>query len=179
MLDPDNILFRALRVDDIPLLHHWLNTPHVHEWYDKDKQHTLEAVNEKYGKKMRNEEPTKSYVIVYNDQPVGYIQMARVQDWPAYESVVGKNQHAASIDLFIGDANFVGKGYGSQIIRKFLTVVVFQQPDITKCFIDPEPGNTRAIKAYEKVGFRYLKTVQIPGEAAQAYIMVIRKEDLQ
>ncbi|HEX7017537.1 MAG TPA: GNAT family N-acetyltransferase [Patescibacteria group bacterium] len=178
MLDPDKISFRELRFDDLPLLHDWLNTPHVHEWYDKDEQNTLDEIKEKYGKKINKEEPTDSYLIMYDNQPIGYIQTAKVKDWPTLESVVGKNQQAASIDLFIGEPNYLGKGLGSQVIRKFLTVVVFQRPDIIKCFIDPEPSNVRAIKSYEKAGFKYLKTVQIPGEPEPAYLMEIKKEDL-
>lgn len=178
MVDQDKISFRELRFGDLSLLHTWLNRPHVHEWYDKDKKNTLEEIKEKYGRKINKDEPTDGYLILYANQPVGYIQTAKVKDWPAFESVIGKNQSAASIDLFIGASDYIGKGLGSQIIRKFLTAVVFQQPDITTCFIDPEPSNTRAIKSYEKVGFKYIKTVQIPGEPEPAYLMAIEKEDL-
>ena len=46
------------------------------------------------------------------------------------------------------------------------------------CIIDPEPDNKIAIRAYEKAGFRYLKTVQIPTEAHPSYLMRIERADL-
>lgn len=178
MPDPNKISFRNLTFDDLALLHTWLNKPHVHEWYDKNKRNTFEEIKEKYGKKINKEEPTDSYLILYQNKPIGYIQTAKVKDWPAFESVVGKNQSAASIDLFIGEIDYLGKGYGSKAIKKFLVTIVFRQSGIDKCFTDPEPSNVRAIKSYEKVGFTYLKTVQIPGEPELAHLMILRKDDL-
>lgn len=178
MVEPDKISFRQLHFDDVPMLHNWLNKPHVHEWYDKDKENTFEEVREKYEKKINKEEPTDSYLVLYDNQPFGYIQTAKIKDWPAFESVMGKDQSAASIDVFIGEVEYMGKGLGNQVIRKFLNDIVFKQPNIIKCFIDPDPSNVRAIRSYEKVGFKYLKIVQIPGEPAKAYLMEIKKEML-
>lgn len=64
------------------------------------------------------------------------------------------------------------------MINEFLKIRVFQEPGITKCYIDPEPNNVRAIKVYEKVGFIHVKTVQIRDEPNLAYLMVINKKAL-
>ena len=47
--------------------------------------------------------------------------------------------------------------------------------------IAPEPGNTRAIRAYEKVGFEWQKTVYIydpgsPANTGDEYVMRLTRE---
>jgi len=48
---------------------------------------------------------------------------------------------------------------------------VFRQPWAEACIVGPEPGNHAAIRAYEKVGFAYWKTVHIPGKAQPEWLM--------
>jgi aminoglycoside 6'-N-acetyltransferase len=49
--------------------------------------------------------------------------------------------------------------------------------DAGSCIIDPEPANRIAIRAYEKAGFRYVKTVKVPAEPQPAYLMRISRGD--
>ena len=156
-------------------MHKWLNQPHVHEWFDKDKENTLEEITERYGPKIKGEQPTDCYLVLLEEKPVAYIQTYKVNDWPEFGNYVGYDDHTASIDLFVGDIDFMGKGFGSLMLNKFLKEIVFTKDEITACIIGPEPKNTRAIKAYEKVGFKYVKTVQVGNEPEPTYIMEINK----
>ena len=65
------------------------------------------------------------------------------------------------------------------MLTKFLKEIVFSNPDITTCVIGPDPNNARAIKSYEKTGFKYVKTVQIPSDPNPTYIMEVRKVELK
>ncbi len=175
MFNENNVRFRKLKLEDLQLMHKWLNEPHVHDWYDKDKQNTLEEIANRYAPKIKEEKPTDCYIVLYEDKPVGYIQTYKVNDWPEFGDYVGVDDNTASIDLFIGDSSYMGKGFGSLMLKRFLNKIVFANEKITTCIIGPEPKNTRAIKAYEKVGFKYVKTVQIPEESDPTYIMEITK----
>lgn len=175
MFNEYGIRFRKLQLDDLTIMHKWLNEPHVHKWYDKDKQNTFEEVANKYLPYIQGEKPTDSYIVLYKDKPAGYIQTYKVNDWPEYGDYVGYDDNTASIDLFIGDNSLIGKGFGSLMIKKFLKEVVFSRKDIVTCIVGPEPENKRAIKAYEKAGFKYVKTIQIPKEPDPTYIMEITK----
>ena len=155
----------------------WLNTPFVHEWYDKDKLNSLEEITKRYGPKIKGEKPTDCYLVLYEEKPVAYIQTYKVNDWPEFGDYIGYDDHTVSVDLFIGDPDFVGKGFGSLMLKKFLEEIVFSNPDITTCVIGPEPKNSRAIKSYAKVGFKYIKTVQIPTDPNPTNIMEIKKEN--
>jgi RimJ/RimL family protein N-acetyltransferase len=177
MLHATNISFRKLKSEDLPLMQRWLNEPHVHEWYDKDKDNTIEGVTKRYDPKIVGKEPTDCYLVLYENVPVGYIQTYKVNDWPEFGDYVGYDNHTASIDVFIGERSFLGRGLGSLILRKFLKEIVFLKEEITTCIIGPEPKNVRAIKAYEKAGFKYVKTVHVGNEPEPTYIMETKKEE--
>ena len=177
MMDKNNISFKRLQLDDLQLIHKWLNEPHVHEWYEKDKENTLEEVKASFGPEISGEKPTVGYLISYENNPIGYIQYCKVNDYPEYGPYLGYDDNTANVDLFIGDIKFTGKGLGSMILRKFIKEILFTKDDIMTCLIDPEPTNIRAIKSYEKAGFKYVKTVQIPVEPEPSYVMELKKEN--
>jgi hypothetical protein len=84
----------------------------------------------------------------------------------------------AGIDGYIGDSDYVHWGPGGVIIGRFLREIVFTDDRFDTRMIDPESENAVAIRAYEKVGFRYLRTVFIPGRIELAYQMVVGKGTL-
>jgi RimJ/RimL family protein N-acetyltransferase len=63
-------------------------------------------------------------------------------------------------------------------LRRFLPEVVFRQEDVGVCVIGPEPKNLAAVRAYEKAGFRYFKTIQVPGEPEPEHLMRIEREEV-
>ena len=67
-LDPTLLSFRPLHVDDLPLMHRWLNTGFVKQWYNE--AWPLDEVEEKYGSRLRGEDSTYSFVIMYGDTPI-------------------------------------------------------------------------------------------------------------
>jgi ribosomal protein S18 acetylase RimI-like enzyme len=150
----------------------------VHEWYDKDKENTIEEVTKRYDPQIHGKEPTDCYLVLYENAPVGYIQTYKVNDWPEFGDYVGYDDHTASVDLFIGEGSFMGRGLGNLMLKKFLKEIVFANPDITTCIIGPEPNNKRGIHSYQKAGFTYARTVQVGQEPDPTYIMEIRREDI-
>ena len=63
-----------------------------------------------------------------------------------------------AIDIFIGEQDYLGIGYGSRTLRQFLEELV--DPNYEACFVDPDTVNTQAIRAYERAGFKKIKTVK-------------------
>lgn len=175
-MDPACLGFRPMTLDDLPQLHRWLNVRHVREWWS-DAPTTLEGVTAKYGPRIRGEEPTDCYIILHDGQPIGYIQTYRVTDYPEYAAAVQGEEGAAGLDLFIGEAAFLHEGLGAPLLRRFLAEVVFAA-GARSCVVGPEPANQAAIRAYEKAGFRYLRTVTIPGEEQPEYLMSVTPEGL-
>ena len=77
-----SIWFRPLEHRDLPLMHRWVNTPYVAEWWDSLP--TLADVSAKYGGRIDGNDPTRSFVIVSGAEPIGYIQTYRIADYPQY-----------------------------------------------------------------------------------------------
>lgn len=177
-LDPTQISFRRIEMDDVPLMHRWLTTPHVLEWWWDGDALTAAAVAEKYGASIRGEEPTEPYFILYRGAPIGYIQSYRIRDYPEYAAVVDVDEYAVGVDLFIGEMAYLHRGLGSHILRVFLREIVFGTMDAESCIIGPSEKNTIAIRAYEKTGFRYLKTVPSTNEETPEYLMRIARFDI-
>jgi aminoglycoside 6'-N-acetyltransferase len=175
VLDPANVRFRRLRVADLSLMHRWLNTGFVMQWYGK-RQRTREEIARKYAPRIEGREPTDPYLILYGQTPIGYIQTYVIDHYPDYSRVVQVESGAAGVDLFIGEAGYIHKGLGAPALVKFLREVVFAGTGITCCVVDPEPANRAAIRAYEKAGFHHLKTVQVQG--APEYLMRVERADV-
>jgi RimJ/RimL family protein N-acetyltransferase len=70
--------FRAMKLDDLPLMHRWVNTPHVREWWGSLP--TFDEVVTNYAPRVLGKEPTRSFVVEAGSRPVGYIQSYRITD---------------------------------------------------------------------------------------------------
>ena len=174
MSDDPQIGFRPLELDDLELMHHWLKKDFVARWWPGWP--TREQVKAKYLPRIEGREPTKCYIIGLDGKPVGFIQCYYIRDWPDY-AIGPEGATAAGIDLFLGDQRYAYQGLGPRVIRRFLGELVFAQYDVDSCIIGPAQNNHAAIRAYEKAGFRYLKTVSIPGELEPEYLMRIMRSE--
>jgi aminoglycoside 6'-N-acetyltransferase len=178
--DQNKISFRKLQETDLPLIHRWLNTPHVSQWWDIDGKRNpdYEEVIRHFMPRIQGKDPITSYVISYDDKSIGYIQIAKVDDYPAYAKALEMERNTAVVDIFIGEEGFLYRGLGSAIIRKFLRDVAFTVYQVDRCIIDPEPENKIAIRAYEKAGFRYSHKAWNVEHGVVAYIMTINRESV-
>ena len=172
-MNPEAIGFRLMTPADLPLMHEWLSQEFVYAWYEK-RPFSVEDVQAKFLPRVTGEQPTRCFFITHDGRPIGYIQTYRMVDYPDYNRQVGMEEDAAGLDLFIGHPDYIHKGLGKHILTRFMDEVVFKMPGITKCCVGPEPENAVAIRAYEKAGFRHLKTASVDGELE--YIMVATKE---
>ncbi len=179
-IDPNLIAFRPLAEGDLRIMHEWLNRDHVAEWYGVGgvRRPTPGQVEARYGPRIRGEEPTRSFLASYGGRPVGYIQTYLVDDYAENARDIELEPSTAGIDLFIGEPELVGRGLGAALLRKFLREIIFAERRVAACVICPSPDNARAIRCYEKAGFRYLKTVAVPGgDPPVEYLMIVRQEE--
>lgn len=160
------ISFRPLTEADYPLLLDWLQRPHVKAWWD-DGEDTLEKVARHYGPDSGDEEEVERFVLLWSPddrvppRPIGYFQWYLIPGGPA------------GTDQFIGEPELLDQGIGTAAIRQFLGLLIAAH-DPPRIIIDPDPRNARAIRCYEKVGFRYYETTT-NDEGQPAYMMEIRR----
>ena len=158
----DALLFRALRLSDLALLHRWLQEPHVVRWWGEPL--SFAEIEAKYHPRIDGTEPTHVFIMEHEQCPMGLIQWYKWSDYPAHAAKLQAEPYSAGIDLTIGESEYLGRGIGSAAIRRFVRDVVFADPAITAIFCDPEEANPRSLGAFRKAGFDVLRTVTLPGE---------------
>jgi aminoglycoside 6'-N-acetyltransferase len=151
------------------LLHSWLNEPHVRQWYYdyEGREPALEFVQAEY---FDDDDPTRAFIFATDGRDAGYIQTYRIGDWDEYARAIGVTETAAGVDMFIGEPDLIHRGLGPTVIEAILEEV-FADPSIESCIIGPEVNNAAAIRCYEKAGFTYLRTADVPGEPQPQYVM--------
>ncbi|HYG56977.1 MAG TPA: GNAT family N-acetyltransferase [Symbiobacteriaceae bacterium] len=172
------VAFRPLDMDDVALLHRWVNDPALIDIWNQGKEQSLEAVEAKYGPYIRGEKPTQPYIIMHGGVPIGYIQTYLWRDYPDYAAHLGAEEESASLDVMIGEAEYRNRGLGRDILRAFLRGVVFSRPQVASCIITPEESNRRALRAYEKAGFKLWKVIDHPDEPSPVALMRITRDEL-
>jgi RimJ/RimL family protein N-acetyltransferase len=147
-----SIRFDPLTRDHLPQLLAWLQKPHVAEWW-RDLQ-TMEQVEADHLAAIEGREPSFHYVIVVDDRSVGMIQWYLVSDFPEWEEILHVGEGVAGVDVLIGEEDAIGRGLGPEILRTFISEVVFAGEATNAVVAGVEPGNTRSLRAFEKAGFR-------------------------
>ena len=170
------ISFHPLSLDDMPDMSRWLSDPDVAAWYGEGET-SIEHLTAKYSPGIAGEEPTYGFISQVDAVDVGYIQTYPINGYPEYATQLQIEPGAFGIDIFVGEANYRGRGFGTVILKAFTQRIVFAEMGAIVAVIGPEPGNARAIRSYEKAGFAFLKTVYVideedPHDTGEEYLMV-------
>jgi aminoglycoside 6'-N-acetyltransferase len=133
----ERVTLRPVTPDDAPGLAAILATPEVAAWWPAFDLARVEA-------EFLVAEPNyTAFAIVVDDRLAGLIQTNEEPD-PEFRH--------ATIDLFL-DPAVHGQGLGPDAIRALIAHLV-EVDGHHRVTIDPAADNQRAIRAYEKVGFR-------------------------
>ena len=150
--DRPRITLRPLTLADVPLLDLWDRQPHVIAATSDDP-----VQPKAFGDTFRPDElaltaPDNRYVIAeFDGRPIGAMQIIDpCTEQTHYWGEIEPNLRA--IDIWIGAAEDLGKGYGMMMMRRAFQVC-FAQPAVTAIVIDPLASNTRAHKFYRRLGF--------------------------
>jgi RimJ/RimL family protein N-acetyltransferase len=157
--------FEPMTEADVPMVAEWLGRPHVTEWWGP--RPSTDEVRERY---LSGDGSTVSYLAYLGDEAVGFIQsyiaMGSGDGWWTEETDPG----VRGIDQLLADPARLGRGLGAQLVAEFVAFL-FEDPSTTKVQADPAVGNARAIRSYEKVGFRRVGTVTTPDGEAMLMVM--------
>jgi aminoglycoside 6'-N-acetyltransferase len=136
------IVLRPVEEDDLPRLLEILREPEVaRHWSQPDDDFDRRELLS--GDSVDGAERITTFVITMNGETIG---------WIAASEKLHRDYRQAGIDLFLSTPH-QGKGFGSEAIRR-LCRFLFEERGHHRISIDPAADNTRAIHAYEKVGFR-------------------------
>lgn len=137
---------------DYELMARWLTDERVLEFFGgRDNPQPLGKIQEKYGPRVQAAERVVPCIIELRGEPIGYVQFYPVVEADGFPADQLDGAHG--IDVFIGEPDLWDQGIGTRVMR----VVVghlFQDHGAQRLFIDPGVNNPRAVRCYEKAGFR-------------------------
>ena len=153
--------FRPITAADLPTVQQWLAKPHVAKWWgDPAEQFALVSGD-------LTHPAMDQFIVELDRRPFAYLQCYDPDAW-ANHGFGALPRGARGIDQFIGEPDMTGRGHGSSFIRAFLVALI--RAGTPRVLTDPDPANARAIRAYEKAGFRKDRMVDTPD--GRALLMV-------
>ena len=165
MVNPDDIVLKPLREEDIPLFDKWLHKEYIYKWLCPDgeiqREAWLDEVNNRDGKY-----DFMSHFIVYcNDREIGYCLYADCfflkdleeegHDFEDLYGEVSEKNHTYEIGYLIGEEDYLGKGIGKIIIRKLEEKII--ELGGREISADPDEENTLSVKVLLSNGFKKKK----------------------
>jgi AacA4 family aminoglycoside N(6')-acetyltransferase len=168
------VALRLMTERDLPMLHDWLNRPHIVEWWGGEGERpTLEDVLRHYVPRVRAKESVTPYIALLGTVPIGYAQsyvaLGSGGGWWEDETDPG----VRGIDQCLANQNQLNQGLGTRLVCA-LVELVFADPVVTKIQTDPAPSNHRAIRCYEKAGFVQQGVITTPDGPA-VYMVQTRR----
>jgi aminoglycoside 6'-N-acetyltransferase len=151
VMTPDYV-FRPMTLADLPLIQRWLMEPHVVQWWgDPAEQYDLVSGD-------LDEPAMDQFIVSTAGSDFAYLQCYSLTAW---NSGFGEHPPGTSgIDQFIGESGMVERGHGSAFIRAFVDARL--REGAPRIVTDPDPANTRAVRAYQKAGFEKAGMVDTP-----------------
>lgn len=167
------------------LIHRWLQQDYIREWvHGQGLKNVLEGLEKFFqyqaeGKALDHRSTITHHWVGYDhEKPFVYLLTSNVfkdadNTYAKYSEVDGL---AITLDIFICDPAYLGKGLAEEIIKEFL---LQHFTDVAEIFIDPEKGNTRAVHVYQKAGFRIVGDFIAPWHPVPHHIMKLFMKDLR
>jgi aminoglycoside 6'-N-acetyltransferase len=144
--------FRPMTAADLPTIKCWLAAPHVRQWWH-DPCEQFELVSGDL------EHPDMAqFIVAAGHREFAYLQCYNLSAW--HTGFGAQPEGARGLDQFIGEVDMLDRGHGSAFIRVFTDRLLTR--GTPRVVIDPDPGNKRAIRAYEKAGFFRDRIVDTP-----------------
>lgn len=142
----DRVRLRAIEREDIPTFVRWFNDPEV-------RQHILmyEPMS------LAKEERWFEAHLDRKDEVILALE-ARIEDTWTHIGNLGLHKldwkhRSAALGIVIGEKGHWGKGYGTEAVRLMLRFA-FHELGLHRVEIEAFEGNARALRCYEKAGFR-------------------------
>ncbi len=170
-----NLLVRKLEQKDSPLLAKWLSDPRVLEFYEgRDNPFDQDKVKKEF---YDPNDYVNKCIVAFEGSEIGYIQFYLLEEDTKREYGYG-DEVIYGIDQFIGEAAYWNKGLGTLLVTSMANFLLVQKKaDLV--VMDPQIRNARAIKCYEKSGFKKVKLLPKhelhEGEYRDCWLMEYRK----
>ena len=162
------VQFEPVKPRHYPLLKRWLKSPHISRWWGNPE--------EEFGyirDMVEGRGSTRPFICMLESRPIGYVQMwfvgeHRNEPWvTSHPWLRMLPSSSIGVDITIGDPDLLSIGVGSTALRIFCEQL--RADGYRTIVIDPDPDNSRAVRAYEKAGFQVIP--QFRGQTGDCLLM--------
>ncbi len=168
MTEPSAIRLRAASQADWPLLRHWLRLPEIVAWWGPTASTEAELIS------ALGATHAICRIIEVDGAPVGYAHAVDAALWG--DSLPDDLAPGTwEIDLFIASPLYRGTGVGPLVLQQ-LKSEVFETTLAVACCVFASIANERAVRAYEKAGFRWRRVVS-DAIGGPAWFMIAEREN--
>lgn len=161
-MDTPKIALRHATVNDLTLLRHWDEQPHVKESDPNDDW--------QWETELAHTPDWREQLIAELDgEPIGVLQIIDpAREESHYWGDISGDYRA--IDIWIGEQQNLGKGYGTQMMKQALDRC-FAAPEVKAVLIDPLMTNSKAHRFYERLGFKFVEERTFGDDLCKVYEM--------
>ncbi|MBL7838310.1 MAG: GNAT family N-acetyltransferase [Bacteroidetes bacterium] len=154
------VTLRHGNIQDASLLKYWDTLQHVID-SDPDDEWNWDEELTKFP------EWREQLMAELNGKPIGFVQIINpAQEETQYWGPMEEGYRA--IDIWIGEPDCLGKGYGTQMMLQALDRC-FANHEVHTVLIDPLADNHDAIRFYEKLGFEFVEERQFNDSFCKVY----------
>lgn len=153
----DSLKVREIEEKDKHILARWLSDPQVLEFYEgRDNPFDLDKINEAFYSPEDNE---VKCIVEFGGTEIGYIQFYQLDDeTKKVYGYLNDDEKNYGTDQFIGEVEYWNKGIGTLLVTSIVTYLV-KNKNADRVVMDPQIRNVRAIRCYEKCGFKKVKVL--------------------
>lgn len=144
------LILRKFFDDDMELFKKWLYLPHISKWYECPDS-WIKEVEGRHGKFSF----INHFIAEAGGVPIGFCQYYDCYFGQGYEDwhKIERQGEVFSIDYFIGEPLFLGKGLGKGIVSLLTSMV--KDKGGKRIIVGPEPDNTPSRRALEACGYAF------------------------
>lgn len=146
----DGLRLRTARPEDAALLRRWDAAPQVRAAKAADDWQWETEISRDAGWR-------ESLIAELEGRPIGFLEILDAVRDPEHYWGPDAEPGVRAIDLWIGEADALGRGHGQAMMRLALQRC-FQDPAVTAVLVDPLADNRRAQSFYQRLGFVPLGT---------------------
>ncbi|MBQ9659294.1 MAG: GNAT family N-acetyltransferase [Clostridia bacterium] len=139
----DRIYLSPRSIEDVEKFTEWMNDFEVTDYTGRSGQIMSLEGERKYLQEDSNPEATFSIITLDEDKLIGTVGLERIDHM----------NRTATLGSFIGDKEYLSKGYGTEAIRLLLDYG-FNYMNLHSIKLHLMSFNERALKCYKKCGFK-------------------------
>lgn len=157
------ICFTPLTEERIALIIEWSKRSHVANSWFREGYAPVESIYQTIREGYYKDHYNEPYILELDGIPSGYLQFCNLDRYKEIESrpagvLLDEPSGTYCLDIFLAHEEQLGRGIGTAVVREFCRRA-FLRPEVKRIVLDPAVTDRRAVRCYEKVGFRPLRTV--------------------